>query len=617
MSPPPAGLQARLAAAMSNGTLDLAAAQLEEVPPEVRAVLRGDAIPEPTKARAMQSWDDAAASPQWWATSAVLHIKLNDNNLESLPDEAFGEFVESVVASKNALTAVPTVLADAPHIRLLDVAHNAIDRLPPLPPTLASLKAHHNRIVELPHASAVPSALAEIDASHNPSLARVPPEFGSHFCNLVRIAFKECALEALPEGLFESTARLEDLDVSGNRLVCLPRSLGEASQLRSLIASRNRLTSIHRLPTKRLAELIVADNRPLTDLPPSVAECAALATVIASGCGFSHVPTSLLDPAGPPIATLDISSNDIRVVPPEIAHRAKTLRALRLEGNPIKSVRQSLLNGPTSKLMAHLRAMLPEDPEADTAPAFGTAGARAGTTLDISAADASWMQNAAARGAFSGINTLVANGASQLIELPILAIPAETKLAAIRVTKSRLAVWPEPLPPSLEELSLEECDLAGPAPPLGRIAAETCGSLRILRLNHCGKNVRWDASAETALAHFNNLEEVALQGLGLRHLPVVALSACTARLRVLDVSNNAIADVTPGVVRFTALEILNVSNNDIGDLPPELGTMGPEGGCGRLGTLVLDGNPLRRIRRGVLDRGTTGVLAYLRDRLTA
>jgi hypothetical protein len=55
-----------------------------------------------------------------------------------------------------------------------------------------------------------------------------------------------------------------------------------------------------------------------------------------------------------------------------------------------------------------------------------------------------------------------------------------------------------------------------------------------------------------------------------------------------------------------------VANNSIGSLPPQLGLMAPT-----LRILAVEGNVLRTIRRPVLERGTDGLLSYLRDRIPA
>jgi Leucine-rich repeat (LRR) protein len=58
------------------------------------------------------------------------------------------------------------------------------------------------------------------------------------------------------------------------------------------------------------------------------------------------------------------------------------------------------------------------------------------------------------------------------------------------------------------------------------------------------------------------------------------------------------------------LEELHLINNELGSLPPELSLL-----SGTLRSLGVEGNPLRTIRRPIIEKGTAGILAYLKDRL--
>lgn len=58
------------------------------------------------------------------------------------------------------------------------------------------------------------------------------------------------------------------------------------------------------------------------------------------------------------------------------------------------------------------------------------------------------------------------------------------------------------------------------------------------------------------------------------------------------------------------LEELHLANNDLQQLPPQLALLAPT-----LRTLTLDGNPLKAIRRPVLERGTPAVLQWLKERM--
>lgn len=59
-----------------------------------------------------------------------------------------------------------------------------------------------------------------------------------------------------------------------------------------------------------------------------------------------------------------------------------------------------------------------------------------------------------------------------------------------------------------------------------------------------------------------------------------------------------------------SLTLLDVSNNELKSLPPQMGKLQDT-----LRTLLVEGNPLRSIRRNVLTGGTPGLLEYLMSRM--
>jgi hypothetical protein len=82
-----------------------------------------------------------------------------------------------------------------------------------------------------------------------------------------------------------------------------------------------------------------------------------------------------------------------------------------------------------------------------------------------------------------------------------------------------------------------------------------------------------------------------------------------AGLEVLDLGNNKIKEIPVAFVHFLRnLGNLCLVNNDLSYIPNLLGFHK------NLHTLQLDGNPLKAIRRQVLDKGTNGIMEYLKDK---
>ncbi|XP_062960949.1 leucine-rich repeat-containing protein 40 isoform X3 [Cynocephalus volans] len=77
---------------------------------------------------------------------------------------------------------------------------------------------------------------------------------------------------------------------------------------------------------------------------------------------------------------------------------------------------------------------------------------------------------------------------------------------------------------------------------------------------------------------------------------------------VLDLRDNKLKSVPDEIILLQSLERLDLSNNDISSLPYSLGNL-------HLKFLALEGNPLRTIRREVINKGTQEVLKYLRSKI--
>lgn len=81
------------------------------------------------------------------------------------------------------------------------------------------------------------------------------------------------------------------------------------------------------------------------------------------------------------------------------------------------------------------------------------------------------------------------------------------------------------------------------------------------------------------------------------------------KLEVLDVSNNAIDDVSDNVFSKTALNYLNLENNNLTKIPTLMGFM-------KLSGLKVDGNPLKLMKRQVIEKGTVAIMEFLRTKHT-
>lgn len=105
----------------------------------------------------------------------------------------------------------------------------------------------------------------------------------------------------------------------------------------------------------------------------------------------------------------------------------------------------------------------------------------------------------------------------------------------------------------------------------------------------------------------NNLRTLYISYNQIRSIDDVWAKGNLPRLEVLDASNNALTDLSDEVYFKAGLNFLNIENNSLTKLPTVLGFM-------RLSALKVDGNPLKLIKRAVIDKGTVALMEFLRTK---
>ena len=72
---------------------------------------------------------------------------------------------------------------------------------------------------------------------------------------------------------------------------------------------------------------------------------------------LTQVPEQLTELSA--LSEMDISNNSVTKLPPVLGLMHPTLRVLQVEGNPIRSIRQAILQRGTPTLLQYLRDKLP------------------------------------------------------------------------------------------------------------------------------------------------------------------------------------------------------------------------------------------------------------------
>jgi len=252
-------------------------------------------------------FDLAGKHLRHWPLDRDVCAKVRDSLAQ---DEGLDAYVDD--AQKASRTA---------RVRVVDVSENALSALPEascflaLGDSLKELRCARNRLRTPPLIGLANVPLKVLNASRN------------EITNDDQDA-------ALPDGALAKS--LQELDLSGNRLLRVPRCCLGLHVLRSLSLARNELSGdLGRgwASLLSLETLNLADNR-------------------LGAMGDVH--------KAPALTTLDLGNNCLRSVPPELG-LCDCLRSLVLHGNPQRAIRAETLPKDTLKVLARLRDRLPMD----------------------------------------------------------------------------------------------------------------------------------------------------------------------------------------------------------------------------------------------------------------
>lgn len=343
-------------------------------------------------------------------------------------------------------------------------------------------------------------------------------------------------------------------------------------------------------------------NNTLSSLPAELGEIPKLGTLDLHSNQLKEFPAEVCKLR---LSTLDLSNNSLAGLPSEIG-KMTTLRRLLLAGNPLRSLRSSLVNGPTPALLRYLRSRLPTDEESaavtptkEDVVAMATRMSLASKELSVAGLGLIAVPSEAWES--SGVTKL------DLSKNSIEVLPAELSsclsLEVLILSKNKIKEWPGDVLRSLSKLSCLKLDNNT----LRQIPADGFQAVLSLQILDLSGNASC-LPANPVFSTLLQLEELHLRRMNISEVPSDLLRM--HKIRILDLSQNALQIIPMGFKNLTSLSELDLSDNNISTVPAELGLLEPT-----LQVLRLDGNPLRSIRRAILDRGTKGVLKYLRDKL--
>ncbi|XP_059677802.1 leucine-rich repeat-containing protein 40 [Gavia stellata] len=266
----------------------------------------------------------------------------------------------------------------------------------------------------------------------------------------------------------------------------------------------------------------------------------------------------------PALTVLDVHDNQLTSLPSALG-QLENLQKLDVSHNKLKNIPEELMQ------LSHLKSLLLHHNELSHLPdGFGQ-------LVTLEELDLSNNRLTDIPTSFALLINLVRLNlaCNQLKNLPA-DISAMKSLRQLDCTKNYLETVPSKLATmaSLEQLYLRKNKLR---------SLPEFPSCKLLKELHAGENQIEILNAEN-LKHLNSLS-------------------------VLELRDNKIKSVPDEITLLQKLERLDLANNDISRLPYTLGNL-PQ-----LKFLALEGNPLRTIRRDLLQKGTQELLKYLRSKI--
>ncbi|KAL6591313.1 hypothetical protein ACP70R_049816 [Stipagrostis hirtigluma subsp. patula] len=625
-----------LKSARESGSLNLSNRSLREIPKEV-----------------YNNLDTGSQDEKWWEGVDLQKLILAHNNLEVLREDLRN--LSSLVVlniSHNSISSLPAAIGDLPLLKSLDVSFNQINTLPEeigLATALVKVDLSNNCLTDVPASLAKCLNLSELKASNN-NITRIPDVLAS--CSkLSKLDLEGNKLMVLSENMFVSWTMLTELNVAKNLLTTIPGSIGALSKLIRLDLHQNKITSIP--PSIKgcssLAEFYMGNNL-LSSIPADIGTLSKLGILDLHSNQLKEYPVGACSLK---LSFLDLSNNSLSGLPAElgsavflhenwielgIVYVTDLLQILLLTGNPMRTLRSSLVSGPTTTLLKYLRSRLSSDEEVHVISPITASGSGGTPTKDDQIAAARRLSLSSKELVLSGLAvTSVPPAAwetSDVVKLDLSKnsienLPDElslcSSLQSLVLSNNKIKRWPRTVVSSLPNLSSLKLDNN----PLAEISSTDLLSLSKLEVLDLSGNASAlpEPSAVSALPQLQELylrrmklHEFPSGLLGLKHLRILGLSqnnltAVPETAVKWSLSDSAYANFTAfkqGIKALSALVELDLSDNNITALPAELGLLEPN-----LQVLKLDGNPLRSIRRTLLERGTKAILKYLKEKLPA
>jgi Leucine-rich repeat (LRR) protein len=164
------------------------------------------------------------------------HLNLWKKRLGSVPDSVWEQTeLETLVLADNELSEVSEYIARLKRLRMLDLGHNKLARLPDgladLDGLTDFLYLHDNQLSSLPTCLERLTKLRYLNISENKFEAL--PECISNMSGLIELRASDNLLASLPDSI-RHLSRLRELHLRNNKLSSLPESMNKLHELRQI-----------------------------------------------------------------------------------------------------------------------------------------------------------------------------------------------------------------------------------------------------------------------------------------------------------------------------------------------------------------------------------------------
>lgn len=557
------------------------------------------------------TFSDLRLGENWWQCEELQKIDLSYNNIpEILPEIASQEYVTVFRMGHNQLTSIPDEFFRFQNLKVIDFSHNGLRNLPDSvcgSLTLVEIQVQGNQITELPKAIGNLIGLEVLDLGHN-QISELPYSFGA-LKELKRLDLSENQLSFIPSFIGQ-LLKLQELLLSKNRIEYIEsNSLASLISLRLLDLRENRLEEFTEFPdSKQLDTVLLCFNRlkrvegfenakaltvldlknnKIVNLSPYISQCTAL-------------------------KTLDVSNNDLSDLPHTLAH-IKSLVRIQIEGNPLRSIRQSIRTAGAEAIKKYLSYR--SEPEEETKGSQGITSASGPYDtwqVILREAASSKQLKLISKGLESIPDSIWELGQLTHIDLScnnLTSLPTEIQnlhsLIDLKLNRNKLTSIPSLSIASLSNLLELELSNNALVSFLDDIPTNRIQLHKLQRLDLSGNKL---TDIPTACEVMTGLRMLVLHTNNIRKVDKLCRPEF-GRINQLDISNNNLGELPEGIFyNLVELTHLNIENNNLGVLPTVMG-FHP-----KLRVLQVDGNPLKTIRRTVIDKGTQELMAYLRNK---